>query len=104
MQDDFGTLIPNRRSRDTQLESLQARVVQLESSLAANTLTTLRIDANTSEIVEVFKAVKGGLKVLEALGRIVKVFLWMGALGTAISASWESVKPALSAHFPKFFQ
>lgn len=103
MQDDFGSMIPDRRSGDAKIELLELRVQALELQLKVNTELTQKTNESTSELMEILSAVKGGLKVLEWLGKMAKVLLWIGALGAFCSAVWDGIRPGLASQFPRLF-
>lgn len=63
----------------------------LEAGLNANTELTQRIREDTSELVEMFKALKGGLKVLGWFGTMAK---WVGGIALAVTsvyAAWQAM-------------
>lgn len=63
----------------------------LEASLAVNTASTTRVEANTSEVVSLLQSFKGGFKVLDILG---KVAVPIGAIVAAIAGVWAAIKGA----------
>lgn len=63
----------------------------LEKGLNDNTVLTKKIDENTNEMVEMFKAMKGGLKVLGWFGTVAK---WIGGIAVAVAsvyAAWQAL-------------
>lgn len=93
MQDDFGHEIsPRRRKSDAELEELSSRMDALEVGLAANTTTTQRIDRNTAELVEMFQNAKGFFAVLEAVGKLAKPIIWLGAMISLAGLGWQQFK------------
>lgn len=74
---------PDRRNPDTvdtafrelvslRLDQGSSKMKALEAGLQANTESTARVEKNTQEIVDFFNNMKGGMKVLETLGRLAK--------------------------------
>lgn len=61
------------------------RVVRLEAKVD-------RIDENTDGMVAAFHAAQGAFTVLDWLAKLAKPILWIGGLGVAIVAAWESIK------------
>lgn len=59
------------------------RMDKFERRLDDNAEATKRIEANTSQIVEIFESWKGAMKVLEFLGKLAKP---VAAIGAAIGA------------------
>lgn len=51
-----------------------------------------RIDTNTDDVVNAFKAAQGAFTVLDWLARAAKPILWIGGLFIALGAAWEHVK------------
>lgn len=74
------------------LGELRDRVGNLERGLATNTAATARVEANTEEIVELFKSWKGAMRVLEVVGKAAKPLAAVASLGAAIGAWWINFK------------
>ena len=85
---------------ETRVESglgeLRDRVGSLEEGLAENTATTKRIErsalrneADTSELLELFRSAKGGFKVLGFLASALKIIIGICA---PLIAIWISIK------------
>ena len=70
-------------------EMLSQRMDKLEISMSENTALTHGIKADTSEFLEVFRAMCGGFKVLGWLGNIAK---WAAGLGAAIAGLYFAKK------------
>ena len=64
----------DRRADDPRLTEIHARVSALEDKVDANTALTEEIHTNTAGMVEAWKAMEGGLKVLATLARVAKWF------------------------------
>jgi hypothetical protein len=84
MQDDYGTLLPRRKS-DVVIDQLVSDVSKLSAEI-------LELKKDTSDIVEAFKAVQGGLKVFEYLGRIAKPVLFFVGVAAAVSHFWDQFR------------
>jgi hypothetical protein len=67
------------------LEAIEGRLDTLEHAQKVNTEATLEGNRDVREILEMFEAVKGGLKVLGWLGAAAK---WIAAVAAAVSALW----------------
>jgi hypothetical protein len=67
---------------------LRTRVGNLERGLATNSAATARVEANTEEIVELFKSWKGAMKVLEIIGKAAKPLAAIASLSAALGAWW----------------
>jgi hypothetical protein len=68
-----------------------ARMDCLETGLGANTALTQKISEDTTDLVEMFKALKGGLKVLGWFGTVAK---WIGGIAVAVAsvyAAWQAL-------------
>lgn len=70
-------------------EMLSQRIDKLEASMSENTTLTYGIKADTSEFLEVFRAVRGGFKVLGWLGNIAK---WVAGLAAAIAGLYFAMQ------------
>ncbi len=85
---------PERRRSDRQIRMLFSEVGEMKSRHEAlvdkvdqNTAATLRVEKNTAEIVDAWKALSGGLKVLGWLGKVAKYTAYfLGLIGAAGSA------------------
>jgi hypothetical protein len=81
---------------DSNLGELRDRVGNLEKGLALNTAATNRIErsalrneADTSELLELFRSARGGFKVLGFLASALKVVVGICA---PLAAIWISMK------------
>ena len=94
MQDDFGTEIHPLTVQDIrrQLGDGAARMTRIEDGLAENTAATEAIRVSTAELVEVFRAMQGALKVLDWLGRLARPMSYIVALAAAAVGLWSSIK------------
>lgn len=94
MQDDFGNEIHPLTVRDIrrQLGDGAERMTRIEDGLAANTAATEAIRVSTAELVEVFRAMQGALKVLNWLGRLARPMSYIVALAAAGLGLWSAIK------------
>lgn len=79
----------------------EVTVVKLEQSefrreLQENTDATKRVEANTSEMLEVFQSFKAAFKVLEWIGKAAKPLGYVVGLGASIAAFWTAVKSGVT--------
>lgn len=70
-------------------DELSARMDRLEVNMLANTAITQDIKSDTAEFLEIFKAMKGGVKTLGWLGNLAK---WLAGLGAAFVGLYYSFK------------
>lgn len=100
MTDDYGNQLHRRRmASDTDLGDLCCRVDEMDRRLQINTEATQRVEANTAELVEAFRNLKGFFIVLDYLGKLAKPLGWVIAAGTAGVLLWDRFKAALAALF-----
>lgn len=94
MQDDFGNLVhtPSTATLTARLDAGDARFDRVEKDLAANTAATREVATNTAELVDIFKAFKGAMKVLEYVGKLAKPLGYILKAGLAVAAVWVAVK------------
>lgn len=67
-------------------------MTRIEDGLAANTAATEAIRDSTAELVEVFRAMQGALKVLDWLGRLARPMSYIVALAAAGVGLWSAIK------------
>lgn len=86
------------------IKSLHGQVVQMKDDLAEcrsdlaefkqvtqrNTESIDRVEKDTREIVETFRALSGGFKVLQGLGRLAKPLAYIVGLVTAIITAYSA--------------
>lgn len=51
-----------------------------------------RIEADTADIVELFRSLNGAFKVLHCIGKLARPIGWIAAAVTAVVAAWASIK------------
>lgn len=106
--DDFGNLVPPStvRSINQRLDEGDARMGRIEGDvgdvradiaavrkdLETNTKATQAVATNTAELVEMFQAMKGALKVLNWIGSWAKPLAYVIGLGTAALGFWTAIK------------
>lgn len=108
IQDDYGNLV-SRPGAATINEKLSAigehltkvddqmlagdeRMTRIEAGLTENTVATQQVADNTKDLVELFQAMKGALKVLNWLGKLAKPMAYIIGLGTAALGFWTALK------------
>lgn len=64
---------------------LQQEFIRVNAALNENTQLTKRIAADTSGLIDIFKAAEGGFKVLGWMGTAIK---WVASVGAAVGAFW----------------
>lgn len=72
--------------------ALSIRVDKLARDLQTNTEATKRVEENTAELVDAFKAVRGGMRVLGWLGTAAKWLTSIAAAGAVVWAAWHQTK------------
>ena len=80
-------MAPNhdRRAEDHRLDELSRRVETIESQIAANTMLTEAVKADTAELVAFFQSAKGFLRFGRMLGGAAK---WMTQVAAAAVILW----------------
>jgi len=73
-----------RRSSDARIDDLVEEVQKLRSMVE-------RTNADVAGVVEAWRAVEGGVKVLGVLGKGLKFLAAVAAVVTAASAAWYSI-------------
>lgn len=72
-----------------EVKALGVRMDTFEGALAANTKVTQSISGDTSELLDVFKSVKGGFRVLGWMGAAAKWVAGIAAAGVALWQMWQ---------------
>lgn len=85
-----------RRSPDPHIAELHARVGRLEEKTDAQTNSIKKIECNTGEIVEAWRALSGGLKVLGWLGAGAKWLTYFTAFIGSVAGLWYSLKHGIT--------
>ena len=71
--------------------ALNERVATVEKAVKENTRITAAIATDTSELLDLFRAAKGGFKVVGWAGSFVK---WTAAIGAAVVAIYVAIQKA----------
>lgn len=69
----------------TRMWELSSRVKVVEDKIDSNTQATLEGNRDAREILEIFQAVRGGLRVLGWLGTAAK---WVAGIAAAVGGLW----------------
>ena len=75
-------------------EDNQRRFIEIEKKIDANTKLTERSVADAAEFLEIFRAVRGGFKVLGWLGNLAK---WAAGLSAALLGAYYAIKNGSSS-------
>lgn len=75
--DDIATLSDRTRANTILINELRNDVKQIR--------------ADTADIIETFKALAGGFKVLTALGRLARPIGWIAGAAAAVIALWAAI-------------
>lgn len=77
---------------DRKMEDLQEQINGLRAAIADNTAITQKICDSTSGLVDAFDALRGGLKVLECIGRAARPVSYIVAAVAAGIGLWQSIR------------
>jgi len=90
---------PDQYYSEAFIKSLHGQFVQMKGDLAEcmestkrNAESIERVEKNTSDIVEAFQAVTGGLKVMQGLAKFAKYFSYIAGAVAAGLAAWSAIK------------
>lgn len=72
----------------SRFEALEGRTTGVEKAVEANTRITSGVAGDTTELLDLFRSVKGGFKVLSWLGNFAK---WVAAILAAFAAIYAFV-------------
>lgn len=75
------------RKGDKRMDDLQAQIDSLREAINENTRLTQEVRDSTSGLVEVLDALRGGMRVIELLGRIARPVGWVAGAWAAYKAS-----------------
>ena len=75
-----------------EVTAIKLEQAQFRVELAENTNATKRIEANTSEMLDVFESWKGAMKVLNWIGKAAKPIGYVVGMGASIAAFWAALK------------
>lgn len=81
------------------IKSLHAQVVSMKDDIAStaaatreNTDAIKRVAENTRDIVDMFRALEGGFRVLSGIGRLAKPIFYIASATGAILGVWTAIK------------
>ena len=74
-----------RAASSAELHALHDRVTSVEDALKSNTKLTQEVGEDTRELLDLFRAAKGGFKVMGWLGEGLK---WLGIVAAALTSIW----------------
>lgn len=74
------------------MDDLQHQIDALDKAIAANTDLTQKIHDSTSGLVEAFDALRGGLRVLEQIGRVARPLSYIVGFATAAWGFFQLLK------------
>lgn len=77
---------------DKRLDAGAETMKAMRKEMAENTETTKKVQADTSELVELLKSFKGAFKVLEGLGKLAKPMGYIAAAVAAFLGLWAAIK------------
>lgn len=73
------------------MDDLQHQINALDKAIAANTDLTQKIHESTSGLVDAFDALKGGMKVLEQIGKLAKPLSYIVGFATSAWVLWHTL-------------
>ena len=71
------------------LMALESRMTSVEREVAENTALTVGVSADTRELLDLFRAARGGLKVMGWLGGLLK---WLAGIAAAFAAIYAFIQ------------
>ena len=74
---------------------IEGDVAAVRLELKANTEATQAVAASTAELVELFTAMKGALKVLNWIGSLARPMAYIVAFGSACVGLWAAIKTGI---------
>lgn len=74
------------------MSALESRITAVETGVKENTIITTTIAEGTTELLDLFKSVKGGFKVMGWLGGFAKWFAGIAAAFAAIYAVVQNIR------------
>lgn len=78
---------------DRRMSGMEASMQELRGQMQSNTLITVEGKGEIREVLDILRAVKGGLKVIGVLGSVVK---WAAAIvlaGMTLYSAWKGELP-----------
>lgn len=83
--DALNTASEERVISSCELHALHRRVGSVEEALKTNTQLTQTVGEDTRELLDLFRAAKGGFKVMGWMGEGLK---WVGIVAAALTSIW----------------
>lgn len=83
------------REGDRRMSNMEASIQQLHGQMSANTLIAAEGKGEIREVLDILRAVKGGLKVIGVLGSAVKWIAAVAAAGLTLYTLWKGGGPWL---------
>jgi hypothetical protein len=77
---------------ETRMANMESSIQELRGHMSANTLITAEGKGEIREVLDILRAVKGGLKVIGGIGTIVK---WVAGVAGALVALYSMYKGEL---------
>lgn len=95
MSDDaFNNFLAEKlREGDRRMSSLESSMQELRGQMAANTLITAEGKGEIREVLDILRAVKGGLKVIGVIGAVVKWSAAVVVAGVTLYSAWKGELP-----------
>lgn len=81
-----------RTQVNERLDAGAVKMGQLHRDLQDNTQATRQVQADTQELIEFFRSVKGAFRVLEWLGKMARPLGYIATAGAALVGLWKVVK------------
>lgn len=81
-----------RAKVDRRLDDGAETMRGLREDLAENTAATRKVQADTSELVELLKSFKGAFTVLEKLGKLARPLGYIAMAASALVGFWAALK------------
>lgn len=92
--EDFKNFFADKlREGERRMSNLEQSLQELRGQLTANTLIAAEAKSEMREVLDILRAVKGGLRVVGAFGFVIK---WLAA----VAAAWAILWAALTNNFP----
>lgn len=77
---------------DQRMNHLQGQIDSLRQAIDENTALTQKVHESTSGLIEILEALRGGMRVIEFLGRIARPVGYIVAAGTAIFTAYKTTR------------
>lgn len=81
------------REGDRRMSSLESSMQELRGQMSANTLITAEGKGEIREVLDILRAVKGGLKVIGVIGAVVKWSAAVVVAGVTLYSAWKGELP-----------